>query len=152
MNIMDIFSLVGGRWDTRHVARPARYIKERFPPHAARRAGRLRGVTIVSRYARFRFAILRLFCNNFELWIMHWKRPMAGILPPRRGSVWNVTFPWVDTHSVGWHPWLCYFTATQFYMLIYNNYALWIMHYELCIEKKSADESFGIFHRRIFFA
>ena len=25
------------------------------------------------------------------------------------------------------------------------------MHYELCIEKNSADESFGIFHRRIFF-
>ena len=28
--------------------------------------------------------------------------PMDYILPPRRGSVWYVTVPWVSTH--GWDP------------------------------------------------
>ena len=57
------------RWEVRHktCGAPRALYQGAFPPHAARRPGRLRGVTIVSRYARFRFAILRLVCNNFEL-------------------------------------------------------------------------------------
>ena len=95
------------RWEVRHktCGAPRALYQGAFPPHAARRAGRLRGVTIVSRYARFRFAILRLFCNNFELWIMHWKRPTA-VLYHRYAVPYGMLryrgltpIPWVITHG-----------------------------------------------------
>ena len=71
--------------DTRHVARPARYIKGHFPPTL-----RSRGLSPIP-----------------------WVITHGCVISPRCGSIWFVTVPWVS-HPMGYHPCLCYITATRF--------------------------------------
>ena len=42
-----------------------------------------------------------------------WVVTHGCVISPRCGSIWFVTVPWVS-HPMGYHPCLCYITATRF--------------------------------------